>query len=412
MRKSVFIKVILIIFIVCISIFLLIPRIKIKPNKNHINIAYYGEQYEDAGAQVYSCNILSCKFISKDINIINNVNTGKLGTYIVRYEYHYKGTIYSAIRNVKVIDIQSPVITLNDDSKIYLTINSKYDEKGALSTDNYDGDITDKIIVKGKVDTSKVGTYIIQYKSVDSSNNESIISRKIYVYDDNKNTSLKNIKSDKIDNAIDDIEKYITDKRLSVSIIYYDILSGYEYTYNPNKVYYGCSLIKTLDAMYVYENMNITNTLRTLVKKAIEVSDNDAHYSLVNKIGRNILKKYGEELGAKNVLTTKDIYGNTTVYDQLVYMKHLFKLINTIDDKKELKGFFFSDFKKYIKFDGAPDIMHKYGRIHGVYFHESAIILDDSPYIVSILTQEDDRKSIITELSKKIYNLHSILNEK
>ena len=401
MRRSIFI-----ILFICLCLFIFVPRYKIKPNKNHINLVYYGEDYIEEGAGFYSCNLFKCSLITDEITIIGEIDSNKIGHYEVRYEYIFKNKLFSAIRSVKVIDIESPTITLIDDNRLYLSVGSKYVEKGAYAVDNYDGDLTDSILVSGSVDTRKVGTYLINYKSIDSSNNESVISREVIVYDDSKAEIIKDT------NAIDDIEDYISSKKLSVSIVYYDVLNGYMYIYNPNKVYYGCSLIKTLDAMYTYENMKITDTIRSLVKKAIEVSDNDAHYSLVSKIGRENLKKYGEKIGANNVLTTKDTYGNTTVYDQLAYMKHLFKLINTLDNKDELKSFFINNFKNYISFENSPTMLHKYGRISGVYYHESAIVLDDKPYIVSILSQEDDRKSVITELSKKIYDMHKEINQK
>ena len=256
---------------------------------------------------------------------------------------------------------------------------------------------------------SKIGEYSIIYSVQDSSNNVGIFKRNIVIYDDGEEKPISN-DNDKIKHSIDDIEAYIKNKKLSISIVYYDITTGNTYKYNSNKVFYGCSLIKTLDAMYVYENMEVTDRLRLLVKKAIEVSDNDAHYTLVNTIGKKKLKSYGEKLGAKNVLTT-DNYGYTTVNDQLAYMKHLFELINTLENGEELKRFFLSDFNKYIKFNGAPDILHKYGKISGVYYHESAIVLDDHPYIISILTREESRKYVVTELSKMFYDLHQLIKE-
>ena len=406
MSKYFLCKIIIIAILLQFVLFLIIPHIEVRPNKNNINLLAYKEVYKEKGACVYLCNAFNCDFISDEVSI-STIDPNDLGEYEVKYEYTYKDKNYVATRNVKVIDIIEPSIDLVGYDKVYLSLNSNYIEYGAIANDNYDGNLNDKIVISGNVDTSKVGTYTIHYSVKDSSNNESSIIREIIVYDDMKEFSISNREIE----IIRDLESYINDNKLKVSIIYYDILSGYTYTYNPNKVYYGCSLIKTLDAMYIYENIKLTDKLRSLVKKAIEVSDNDSHYSLVSTISKSELKNYGEKIGAKNVLTTKDTYGNTTVYDQLVYMKHLFKLIYTLDSGYELMSYFVNDFKRYVDFEGAPLILHKYGRINSVYYHESAIILDEHPYIVSILSEEDRRKNVITELSKKIFDMHNIIKE-
>lgn len=49
--------------------------------------------------------------------------------------------------------------------------------------DNCDGDVTNKVIKTGSVDTNRVGSYEITYKVKDKSNNEAIIKRKVNVID-------------------------------------------------------------------------------------------------------------------------------------------------------------------------------------------------------------------------------------
>ena len=76
------------------------------------------------------------------------------------------------------IDEDKPVINLKGDSVIYLYGNTKYQELGYSAEDNCDGDITDKVVVSGKV-LDDIGEYTINYKVVDSSNNKSVITRKV-----------------------------------------------------------------------------------------------------------------------------------------------------------------------------------------------------------------------------------------
>lgn len=407
MSKKNIIIYILFLIIMRVCAFLFIPSIQIHLIGDELVILKYEQEYVEKGAKVYNCNIFKCSLLTSNIQI-SEFDTSNIGEYDVVYTYN---NFCTKVRKVKVIDTEKPTITINGNNIIYLPINASYNELGAKANDNYDGDITEKIIINGNVDTNKAGSYSIIYSVKDSSNNESKITRKIVIYG-NEEKNIKDIDDKEIKEAITKIEDYIKNNHLSISVLYNDIINGYTFTYNPNIVYYGCSLIKTLDAMYVYENMDVTEKLRSNVKKAIEVSDNNAHYYLVNTIGKNKLIEYGKKIGAKNVLTISDIYGNTTVHDQKVFMRHLFYLLNTLPNANELKNFFLSDFKKYMNFDGAPQIVHKFGRISGKFFHESAVILDKSPYVLTILTKEDDKKYIITELSKMIYNLHLLLNEK
>ncbi len=78
-------------------------------------------------------------------------------------------------------DTEKPVIKLFGDEKVTLTVGDKYEELGAIATDNIDGDITSKIKVTGSVDTTKAGTYKITYTVTDSSNNKNSITREVIV---------------------------------------------------------------------------------------------------------------------------------------------------------------------------------------------------------------------------------------
>jgi len=68
-----------------------------------------------------------------------------------------------------VPDTKAPVITLNGDSNITLIKGDSYDELGATAFDDRDGNVS--VIIKGRVDTSKVGTYRLTYTARDSANN-------------------------------------------------------------------------------------------------------------------------------------------------------------------------------------------------------------------------------------------------
>ena len=56
--------------------------------------------------------------------------------------------------------------------------------------------------------------------------------------------------------------------------------------------------------------------------------------------------------------------------------------------------------------------MHKYG-YYGSAYHDAGIILDDSPYIVVVLTTEayTNAKKKINAISEKIYELHQMVKK-
>ena len=79
-------------------------------------------------------------------------------------------------------DLVGPVITLNGNAEINIEIGSQFVDLGATAYDEFEK--VDTIVTsEGSVDTSKLGQYIVTYKSIDSSRNLSTLTRKINVVD-------------------------------------------------------------------------------------------------------------------------------------------------------------------------------------------------------------------------------------
>lgn len=125
-------------------------------------------------------------------------------------EAYMRDDINSSLPPEIIEDVIPPVLTLIGNSSIEIIKGSSYNEEGANSIDDIDGDISSTIIISGIVDTSVPGTYVITYTSTDSSNNTSIIIRTIVILDDVPPViSLKNaICSDK-DIVLEVGENYI-----------------------------------------------------------------------------------------------------------------------------------------------------------------------------------------------------------
>lgn len=107
---------------------------------------------------------------------------------IIKTEVSYKYKVQDSSGNVVVVereiikkDADSPTIRLSSGETVYVRKGSTYRELGYTATDKCDGDLTDKVVVSGNVDTNTLGTYELVYKVQDSSGNENKVVRKVVV---------------------------------------------------------------------------------------------------------------------------------------------------------------------------------------------------------------------------------------
>lgn len=242
-----------------------------------------------------------------------------------------------------------------------------------------------------------------------------------------------------LNNKIAEIDSLLSN--YSVSVTYYEPVTGFTYKYNDSQLYYAASTIKMLDALYIYTNASnglidldtlITYeksdrmgdsyymksysigdqvSLRDLVKYVITMSDNTAHSMLIKYIGFQNLKNYGKSLGAVYTLNGGDNFGYINNSDSIIYLTNLYNYINNNSELgEELKNYFINSDQNYLS---LPDYnivsAEKYGQYSSIY-HENGIVYTDNPYLVSILTKEGnhDYESIIKNINSKIYELHAL----
>ena len=450
-------------------------KISINGEKN-IKLDVFSE-YQELGATAKLCHLKECEDVTNNIKINTNLDTSKIGNYDVEYQIVLNNKTYLKKRKVSVVDNVKPEIVLTDGDKITLCPLTEYKESGYTATDNYDGDISNKVEVEkqktkyiykvsdssgnktkatriieykdtkkpelklkgsnsitlplnsnyieygasasdncsevpsneikitSNIDVTKEGTYNVNYSVSDNAGNIATLNRTVKIQAPvTFNTTDKN-------SFIENLEKYIKEKNYKVSIGYINLKTGYQYLYKPETIYYGASLVKTVDALYIYEKLNFDEMTRKNVEKAISVSDNTAHRNLVDQIGIENLRAYGRNLGAKNFLTrsNSDYFGNTTVYDQIAIWKYLYNFINTNSKGNELKQYFINDYYSFMQFEGIPTTMHKYGW-YGDYYHDVGIVYSNNPYLLVILTKHGagNYRTITADLSKKIYELNKI----
>ena len=92
------------------------------------------------------------------------------------------GNTATAERVIKYYDPFPPELVLLGNADISIALGGTYTEPGFTATDNYEGDITSKVTVSGTVDTTKTGTYTLEYSVTDSYNNVTTAKRIVRIY--------------------------------------------------------------------------------------------------------------------------------------------------------------------------------------------------------------------------------------
>lgn len=137
----------------------------------------YGTEYQEEGA---TARFHGTKFFRDGWNVkvlrTGYVDPNKVGRYNLVYWGQKLGWTTTLKRTVIIQDTVAPVITLNQDPEHYTLPGQPYEEEGYSATDNYDGDITDRVEIQ---EQDGVRTYTVS----DSSGNTTIVHRTI-VYDD------------------------------------------------------------------------------------------------------------------------------------------------------------------------------------------------------------------------------------
>ena len=140
-------------------------------------ILEYGATYDEAGAHAQGYGTLLKKEpLELEVDIRGQVDVEKLGSYQVEYQASFEDTTATETRTITVVDTVAPQIQLVSDPDHFTFPNQAYEEEGYTATDNYDGDLTDKVVAEEK-------DGVVIYTVADSSGNETKVERTIH-YDD------------------------------------------------------------------------------------------------------------------------------------------------------------------------------------------------------------------------------------
>ena len=131
-----------------------------------LQLVYGKDTYQEPGATA------TANGEAVEVQIAGSVDVTKLGTYEITYKAQYLWVTKTVKREVKVVDTTAPVITLQTVPSYLTPPEGEYVEEGYTATDDYDGDITDKVQVRTEND-------VVYYTVKDSSGNETTVQRQI-----------------------------------------------------------------------------------------------------------------------------------------------------------------------------------------------------------------------------------------
>lgn len=304
------------------------------------------------------------------------------------------------------------------------------------------------LVYKSKIDTYEEYFTIIESKedsSVDLDYEKELVANKFKDIEVNEYINCLNSKlaneelNDKINLSIKTLENLFNQSNNYFSFKYTDIYTGFTVSYNESQEIFTASTIKAPMALYIYESaekglinldekltytqnyyntgsgilkdrrFNQSYTIRDLVSYAIIYSDNAAHNMLMDRFGRENMYSFWTGHGTGTIFKYYTNWGSTTANDATIYMKELYDYYNSDTElSNEMMGYFKKvDFKPLSDKNGEKNTANKSGW-SGTAFHDAAIVFDDNPYILVVLsnTGMSDFTYLFNLSSKVVGELH------
>ena len=392
-------------------------RVELKLIGNKVfDFSNAGGEFEEPGFYARHCVFTRCHDLTGSVVVSipesEKIKNRTIGEYEISYRLDYLGETYTDLREIVIRDVTPPELNLNGTENIGLYVGELYVEPGYTASDANDGELTESVKVEGTVDTSQLGVYTLKYSVSDKAGNSSEKTRRVFVYNGSALTSEPIA-------SFDELKDYINGNGWNLSLGFKNFNKEFEYTIDPERVFYGASLVKPLDAIYVYDHFGGPRNWneKYLLTNAISYSNNSAHVSLAASLGIGNLRSYAESIGMKYHLKGSIFYDDTgyfcdtTVSDQLAEWSKLWELINKLDNGAELAEYFLNGYYATMNFYGSPRIAFKAGFYGGTH-HETAIFYTDSPYLLTVLSQHGywpSREIIMRDISERVYLLNQTL---
>ena len=184
--KNIIICSILIILILNIYLFLRFMIIShtydIRLNGNNYTTIYEGGEYKELGA--FAINYKN-KYIYDKVQIENNINVDKIGTYTITY---YINSIWKKNKVTKTVEVlpnplDNMIFELKGDTDVVVKLNDKYEDLGYTIESEYNDDFSKYVKITNNIKTNKVGEYEVNY-TIKINKKEKVLTRNVYVTGD------------------------------------------------------------------------------------------------------------------------------------------------------------------------------------------------------------------------------------
>ena len=125
--------------------------------------------------------------LNDSVKVSGEVDTSKEGIYELKYKVKdSSGNETSITKNLIYEDKESPKLTLNGSDLVYAFVGEGYNDLGVKANDNCMGDVTSRVTVDSKVNTSVSGKYDVIYNVSDNNGNTNSIKRSVVVSERNR----------------------------------------------------------------------------------------------------------------------------------------------------------------------------------------------------------------------------------
>ncbi len=152
-------------------------RLTISLNGDRNMTIAHGEQFDDPGCEaVLKGDLLFQNGYHLPVSRSNNLNENKPGVYELTYQVRFGVWSGSVKRQVEVVDMAPPEITLVENPDSYVQPGEEYVEEGYSAYDACDGDLTDRVQV-----VQETGRVV--YSVTDAAGNRTEVVREIVYYD-------------------------------------------------------------------------------------------------------------------------------------------------------------------------------------------------------------------------------------
>lgn len=131
-----------------------------------------GEAYQEEGFTAFD----EC-----DGDLTDKVRSEEIDGKVIYTVTDSSGNTATAEREILYKDTIPPVITLNGDTEVHISVASAFTEPGFTATDNVDGDITHLVAVEGTVNPYAAGSYVLTYTVADAEGNITTLERRVVV---------------------------------------------------------------------------------------------------------------------------------------------------------------------------------------------------------------------------------------